>query len=46
MSARTLLGPADVSDADLAGFVADALGVQHVELLSSEAELVDYDLRR
>lgn len=44
MSARTLLGPADVPDDQLAAFVADALGVERVELLSSEVQVVDYDL--
>jgi hypothetical protein len=44
MGARSVLGPADVCDDDVAGFVADTLGVERVELLSCEAEPVDYDL--
>ena len=46
MSARGLLGPADVSDRDLAGFVAVAHGVpaDDVELLTSVAEVAPYDL--
>ena len=46
MSARGLLGPADVSDRDLAGFVALAHGVpaDDVELLTSVAEVAPYDL--
>lgn len=44
MSARTMLGPADVSQEHLARLVAQALRVDHVEVLSSEVEVVDYDL--
>ena len=44
MGARSMLGRADVPDDDLARFVAEALGVAHVELVSCEAQLVDYDL--
>jgi hypothetical protein len=44
MAARAMLGPADVTDDQLAGFVADALGVEHVELTSCEVQVVDYDL--
>ena len=44
MSARTMLGPADVPDEDLAGFVAEALGVEHVQVISCETQVVDYDL--
>ncbi len=44
MHDRTALGAADVDDARLAGMVADAWGVGAVELLSSRAELVAYDI--
>jgi Choline/ethanolamine kinase len=41
---RCALGAADVDDARLAALVADALGVASVELLSSRAEVVAYDI--
>ena len=44
MGARTMLGPADVTDKELAVFVADALGVEQVEVLSCQVQTVDYDL--
>lgn len=44
MSARTMLGPADVTDEHLAQFVAEALGVEHVEVISNDVQVVDYDL--
>ena len=44
MSARALLGPADVDDHELAAMVGDELGYADVELLSCSVELVDYDL--
>ncbi len=46
MHDRTLLGPADVTDAELAGMVARLLGEDpaSVELLSSRAEEVPYDI--
>ena len=44
MHDRQALGPADVDDARLAAMVADALGVGRVELVSSRAKVVDYDI--
>ena len=44
MHDRSALGPADVDDARLAVLVAAALGVDDVELLSSRAEVVAYDI--
>jgi hypothetical protein len=44
MHDRSALGPADVDDARLAALVADALGVVEVELLSSRADVVAYDI--
>ena len=46
MSDRRVLGPADVSDAELIGIVADWLGENphDVEVLRSSAEVVPYDL--
>jgi hypothetical protein len=46
VSSRELMGPADVSDAELEQIVAESLGVpaDQVELLDSRAEPVDYDL--
>ena len=44
MTARTMLGPADVSDELLARFVAEAIGADHVEVISSDVQVVDYDL--
>jgi Phosphotransferase enzyme family len=41
---RSVLGPADVDDARLAALVADSLGVAEVELLSSRADVVAYDI--
>jgi hypothetical protein len=41
---RSLLGPADVDDARLGGMVAEALGVADVELVSSRATEVAYDI--
>jgi Phosphotransferase enzyme family len=44
MHDRGALGPADVDDAQLAALVADAIGVAEVELLSSRADVVAYDI--
>jgi Phosphotransferase enzyme family len=45
MSGRAaVLGPADVDDAALAGMVAAQLGVDEVEVTTSCAEVVSYDL--
>ena len=44
MHDRHALGPADVDDARLAAMVADSLGVAEVELLSSRADVVAYDI--
>ena len=44
MHDRRALGPADVDDARLAALVADSLGVAEVELLSSRADVVAYDI--
>jgi hypothetical protein len=44
MVTRAILGPADVSDAELEAMVADSLGVQDAELLASCAEVAEYDL--
>ena len=44
MHDRHALGPADVDDAQLAAMVADSLGVAEVELLSSRADVVAYDI--
>ncbi len=46
MSDRSVLGPADVTDAELTGIVADWLGESRdkVELVHSHAEVVPYDL--
>jgi hypothetical protein len=44
MHDRRVLGPANVDDARLAALVADQLGVASVELLSSRAEVVAYDI--
>ena len=44
MHDRRALGPADVDDARLATLVADSLGVAEVELLSSRADVVAYDI--
>jgi hypothetical protein len=44
MHDRSLLGPADISDERLTEIVADSLGVDHAELVSSSAEVADYDL--
>jgi hypothetical protein len=41
---RSVLGPADVDDARLAAMVAEAAGVPEVELLSSRATTVAYDI--
>jgi hypothetical protein len=41
---RSALGPADVDDARLAALVAEAIGAAEVELLSSRAEVVAYDI--
>jgi hypothetical protein len=40
---RTVLGPADVSDAELAAMVADHFGAAAVELLQSSAAVMPYD---
>ncbi|MBM7520141.1 phosphotransferase [Nocardioides nitrophenolicus] len=44
MHDRTALGAADVTDEVLAAMVAELLGVDDVELVSSYAEVVDYAL--
>jgi hypothetical protein len=46
MNDRAVLGPGDVTDADLAAMVADWLGCDrsHVELVRSSADVVPYDL--
>ncbi|GAA3541872.1 phosphotransferase [Nocardioides daeguensis] len=44
MHDRSALGPADVDDDVLAAMVAELLGVDDVELLSSRAHVVDYNL--
>ena len=44
MHDRSALGPADVDDARLAVLVTAALGVDDVELLSSRADVVAYDI--
>jgi hypothetical protein len=44
MSDRSILGAADVSDAELAAMVAQSLGVDAVELVESTAEIAPYDL--
>jgi len=46
MSDRSLLGPADVSDAELTDIVADWIGADRgsLELLNSSVEVVPYDL--
>jgi hypothetical protein len=44
MAARDQLGPADVTDAQLAAMVADLLHEDEVELLDSRVDPVDYDL--
>ena len=44
MHDRSALGAADVDDDVLAAMVADLLGVDDVELVSSSAEVVDYAL--
>lgn len=44
MHQRSVLGPADVSDGELAAMVAESLGVASVDLLSSHAEVAPYDL--
>jgi hypothetical protein len=40
---RVLLGPADVTDDELAVFAAARLGVRHAEVLSSSATVFPYD---
>ena len=44
MGDREALGPADVTDAELAAMVADLLHVDAVELLGTSVEPVDYHL--
>ncbi len=44
MSDRTVLGAADLDDGRLAAMVAQQLGVNRVELLTSVAEISPYDL--
>ena len=44
MGSREELGPADVTDAQLAAMVADLLHEDEVELLDSRVDLVDYHL--
>ncbi|MGE5287446.1 MAG: hypothetical protein ACM3ML_09640 [Micromonosporaceae bacterium] len=40
---RALLGPADVTDDELAAFVAAGLGVRHATVLTSSAKVFPYD---
>lgn len=40
---RVLLGPADVTDDELAAFVAADLGVRHATVLTSSAKVFPYD---
>jgi hypothetical protein len=42
---RALLGPADVTDDELAAFAAVDLGVRHATVLTSSAEVFPYDRR-
>ena len=44
MHQRSVLGPADVSDRELAAMVAESFGVASVDLLTSHAEVASYDL--
>jgi hypothetical protein len=44
MHERSVLGPADVSDQELAAMVAESFGVASVDLASSHAEVASYDL--
>jgi hypothetical protein len=44
MGTRDALGAADVTDAQLAAMVADLLHEDEVELMDSQARVVDYDL--
>ena len=44
MGARTMLGPADVTDDELGEMVADAVGVPRVEVLTCQVQVVEYDL--
>lgn len=44
MHDRSLLGPADVTDERLSAMVAESMGVDRVELQSSQAEVATYDL--
>jgi hypothetical protein len=41
---RSMLGPADVSDVELAAMVADSLGVADVEVTDCHAEVAEYDI--
>jgi phosphotransferase family enzyme len=41
---RSVLGPADVSDAELAVMVADSLDVPEVEVTDCHAEVAEYDI--
>lgn len=41
---RSVLGPADVSDGELAAMVAGSLGVPDVEVVDSHAEVAEYDI--
>jgi len=41
---RSVLGPADVGDVELAAMVADSLGVPEVEVTGCHAEVAEYDL--
>ena len=44
MHERSVLGDADVTDAELAAMVAELLGARSARLLSSHAESVAYDI--
>jgi hypothetical protein len=44
MSDRSLLGPADLDDEELAAVAARGLGVPRVDVLSCEVEVADYDI--
>lgn len=44
MGARALLGPADVSDEELAAMVAEAVGAAEADVLDCRVEVAEYDL--
>src|SRR3712207_3846352 len=41
---RSVLGPADVSEGELAAMVADSLGVPDAEVVDCHAEVAEYDI--